>query len=177
MSFLFENPLLLFALGVLAIIAAGIAAWHWWGGALQSRLRGKEKISVLIIKRQPKLEEAKFAVDENRYIVDEKNRQAWFLGNIQRAKKGEIVGVVITADSCIPQSPGVPRNLENTCITVEKNDPFMCSPRCIADIEKMHRQNVNTPLSEWLGMTAMAAVVAIMGITCIFLLPRLKDVF
>jgi len=176
MDFLFENPALLFGLAAVVICGAAICAWHFWGGNISKRLKGAEKMPALFIK-QHQLVGDKLEIDSNRYLVIDKPGQGWFLDGIQRDAEGKVVGVVLTFDSCIPQFPGRNIDLERICKKIEENDPYTCFPRCVADIEKMHRETSHSPLEEWLGIGALAVVLGIMAIALIFLLPQLKNVF
>lgn len=179
MEMLLGNPLLMFGMIVLAFCAVGIGAWHFWGGALQNRLRGPDACPVLVIKKEPKLDDGKLQIDSGRYLVNSKTKRAWYLfpHAIQKAPDGSIAGVIIDNDSCIPQLPGMKQDIESLCQAVERNDPFMCNDRCLADIEKMHYESQNTALAEWLGFAALAAVGGILVVAIVTLLPSIKEMF
>ena len=179
MDALFNNPLLLFLMIVVGLCAVAIGAWHFFGSSLQNRLKGPESMKALIIKKEPKLEEIKLEIDSSRYLVHKKVHRAWYLfpQAIQRTESGEIAGVLLTNESCIPQFPGMDIDMGKLCASIEANDPYMCNDRCLADIEKMHYESQNSALGEWLGFAALAAVGGILVVAIITLIPNLKEIF
>lgn len=179
MELIFNNPLLLFGLAVVVICAAGIFAWHFWGENIQKRLRGAEKLPAMFWKLHPKVDTDKLEIEGSMFLVDPKSRRAWFYDSHSILYKpgGEMAGILLTDDSCIPQYPGMKDKLAKACESIKKNGPYMWYSRCMADIERVQREGAGNTVAEWLGIGALASVVGVEAMGLILLLPRIKDAF
>lgn len=170
MGAIFDNPIYLMMIMGCIIIAIGFGAWHFFGDTFRQLFRGTDKLSVLLIKKEPKLETYKLEIESDRYLVDAKKRRAWYLFGIQHKPSGEVANVVISNDSCIPQFPGMEIDLGRICESAKENDKYMCLNRNELAIEKVQREIQNSSLVNWLGVTALAAVLGVLITGCIILI-------
>jgi hypothetical protein len=164
------NSLYLMMIILIAIAAVGIFAWYKFGSSLKGLLRGNEKYPVLLLKQSPNIIEKSLDVEADAYLVDIKARRGWFIMGIQRTPSGKLAGCVITEDSCIPQMPGIPHDLENLCQIVEKTHPYIELGRVQVEIENMQREVQNAPLANWFGVSALAVILDVLIIATIILI-------
>ena len=126
LDMIFGNSLYLMMIVLIIFLGIAVAGWHFFGNALKAVLRGKDKYPVLIIKRGPNLLKKQLEVEGAHYLADFKKRQAWFLTGIQRKPGGELAGVVIGEETCIPHLPGVAMDengLNEFCESIKENHP------------------------------------------------------
>ena len=170
---IFGNPLYVMAFILIAFVGIGVAGWYMFGNSLKALFRGAEKCPAIILKKTPKFYRKDLEVVEDQYIVDFKTRQAWFLDEIQRTPNGRLAGVVLTEDSCIPQSIGVPvvdGAIWVRCRDLKAKFPFHEQIRCALEIEKLQIEGMNAPLANWFGVMGLASILGVMVIGTIILL-------
>lgn len=166
---IFGNSLYLMMIILIGFIGIAVAGWYFFGQSLRSLLKGSDKCPALILKKGPNLEQKHLEIDDDHYLVDWKNRKAWFLMGIQRSPTGRLAGVVLTDDSCIPQVPGVEMDLDNLCKKIKENHPYVELGRCQLEIEKAQRETQNAPLANWFGIMGLAVILGILVIGAIIL--------
>lgn len=168
---IFSNPMAIFGLIAVAICGIGLFVWFFWE-KLKNKLKGPEKIPCQIMSKGPVVAECNLLVDNIFYLSNEATMEAWAYhpDAVQYKEDGNIAGILLTHDSCVPQFPGKNLDYERMHDELKKE----IRPKTLAQFHNAYeaeiRRNASSPLAEWMGLAVILVVGGVLVMVIVMLL-------